>query len=158
MIALNILMIGLLFWIFYEDLKDREISLVVVLLLLALGGYLNWAHHSLWLFLTSILLNILIITMVISVIWLYAKFKLQKGLFDVFGMGDLLFFVFLAISFPLPAFTVILSGSLIFSLLLSIVLKKKLSKWVPLAGLQALFTALVIGVNLVLTNINLYAL
>ena len=158
MLTLNILMIALLFWIFYEDLKDRSITLVWMLLLLILGGFLNFEKQILELFLINTLINVLTVSFVMSILWVYAKFKLKKELFKVFGMGDLLFFVFMAVSFPTTTFLVMFSCSLIFSLLVSTFLQKTLTKWVPLAGLQALFLGLIFGVNHFFNFVNLYAM
>lgn len=156
--TLNILMILLLFWIFFEDLKNRQISLLAIIGLLLVGGYLNMHGQMIELLLLGVLMNLLIVSMVVFVLWIYIKLKLKKQLFRVFGLGDLLFFVFLAIGFPTPTFLVFFSASLVFSLIISIVFKKQLTKWVPLAGLQALFVALVVGVNQLLNITNLYAI
>ena len=110
------------------------------------------------LLLLSMLMNLLIVSMVVFVLWIYTKLKLKKPLFSVFGLGDLLFFIFLAIGFPIPTFLVLFSASLVFSIIMSIAFKKQLTKWVPLAGLQALFVALVVGVNQLLNITNLYAI
>lgn len=156
-ITLNILMIILLLWIFYQDMKDRQITLVLMLGLLLLGGYLNYEKQILELFLINSIINMFAVITVVLVLWVYAKFKLKTGLFKVFGTGDLLFFLFLSISFPTTTFLVIFSSSLIFSWAISMVLKNKMKKWVPLAGLQALFLGIVVGVNQVFEFVNLYA-
>jgi hypothetical protein len=157
MIALNILMIALLFWIFYEDLKDRKITLVWMLSLIVLGGFLNFEKQIFEVFLINTLLNIITVFFVIAILWIYSRMKIKKQLFQLFGTGDLLFFIFMAVSFPTTTFLVLFSASLIFSLLLSTLLKKRLTKWVPLAGLQALFLGLIFGVNHVFNFVNLYA-
>jgi len=156
--ALNIVLLGLLLWIFFEDLKERQISLLAILGLIILGGFLNYRHHILELFLISTLINTLVIAAIIFILWMYTKFKLKKQLFQVFGAGDLLFFLFLAIAFPTPTFLVVFSSSLIFAFLIFILFRKQLTKWVPLAGLQALFIALIVGVNELGQIINLYAI
>ena len=94
---LNILLVALLIWICIEDIKTREISLLVIASLIMLGGFLNYRHYIVELFLVSCLINTLIVLLVVFVLWGYSKFKLQKPLFEVFGIGDLLFFVFLAV-------------------------------------------------------------
>jgi Flp pilus assembly protein protease CpaA len=155
---LNILLIGLLILICIEDIKEREISLIVIVVLIILGGFLNYRHHIVELFLVSCLVNSLIVLLIVFILWGYSKFKLQKPLFEVFGVGDLLFFVFLAVSFPTTTFAVMFVGSLLFSLLISVLFKKRISKWVPLAGLQALFTALIFGINQIIPVVNLYTI
>jgi len=156
--ALNITMIGLLFWIFYEDVKERSITLVLMILLLVIGGYLNYTKHIIELFLISSLINLLTVSVVVLILWLYSKLKLRTELFKVFGTGDLLFFLFMVISFPTTTFLVMFSSSLVFSFVISLVLRKKMTKWIPLAGLQALFLGLIVGVNQVFGVVNLYML
>jgi hypothetical protein len=156
--ALNILMILLLLWIFYEDMKERQITLVWMLLLLGLGGFLNYQKQILEIFLINSIVNMIVILTVVLILWIYSRLKLRSGLFSLFGTGDLLFFIFLAVSFPMATFVVIFSTSLIFSLVVSVALKKKMKKWVPLAGLQALFLGVLVGVNQIFQIVNLYAL
>ena len=157
-LILQIVMIGMLFWIFYEDLKERKVTLLLLLLLFVLGGFLNSQHQFLEVFLIGMLMNVIVISTVILILFLYAKLKLKTSLFNVFGMGDLLFFVFMAISFPTATFLVLFSTSLLFSFVISIVFKAKLKKLIPLAGLQALYVALIVGVNLLWNVVNLYAI
>lgn len=154
--GLNIAIILLLFVIFYQDIKDREVTLLWMLLLVGLGGFLNYNSLLPELFLLSLAVNGLILLMVFSILWIYAKFRFRDGLSSVFGSGDALFFLFLGVSFPTTTFAVIFSCSLIFSLVISVVFKKKLTKWVPLAGLQALFLGVLIGINQFFDVVNLY--
>ena len=154
---LNILMIVLLLWIFYEDIKERKITLISMLLLLFLGAYLHYEKQILEVFLINSIVNLTLVVLVVAILWVYSKFRLKSELFKVFGTGDFLFFLFLAVSFPITTFLVIFSCSLIFSLLVSIVFQKRIKRWVPLAGLQALFLSVLVGVNLVFQVINLYA-
>lgn len=157
-IGLQILMIAILSLVFYEDMKERKVTTYALLLLLVLGGFLNSQHHFIELFLISTLMNIAIVSGVVLILFLYAKFKLKTSLFKVFGVGDLLFFAFMAVSFPTATFLVLFSSSLIFSLTMSIVFKAKLKKFVPLAGLQALYLAMIVGVNLLWNVVDLYAI
>ena len=154
--ALNIVMIVLLIWIFYEDLKNREITTYVMIGLLFIGGFLNFREHIFKIFLISTVINILVISWVVFILWLYAKFELKSNLFKVFGIGDVLFFIFMGVSFPTSTFLVIFSCSLIFSLMISLTFRKKLTKMVPLAGMQALFLVLIVGINLIFELVNLY--
>ena len=153
MLTVNISMIALLFWVFYEDIKDRKVTLLLLISLFAVGGFLNSQHQILELFLLSSLINLGVIAIITLLLLLYAKLKMKSSLFEVFGLGDLLFFGFMAISFPTASFLVLFSTSLIFSFLISIAFQKQLQKLVPLAGLQALFLGLIIGANLSLIHI-----
>jgi len=157
MLAINIGMIAMLFWIFYEDVKDKKVTLLLLVSLFVTGGFLNSQYQIIELFLISSLINFGVILMVIILLFIYTKIKLKTELFKVFGVGDLLFFAFMAISFPTTTFLVLFSTSLIFSLLLSLIFQKKLQKLIPLAGFQALFLGLIIGANQLLNIVNLYA-
>lgn len=157
MLAVNIVMMGLLFWIFYEDLKERKVTLAVLLLLFVVGSFLNIQQQIWEVFFISSILNLSVVLMVLLVLFIYTKVKLKQPLFEVFGLGDVLFFIFMAISFPTTTFLVLFSTSLIFSFVISVTFQKQLKKFVPLAGLQALFLGLIIGSNQLFDMINLYA-
>lgn len=157
MLAINILMVAMLFWVFYEDVKDKKVTLVLLISLFVVGGFLNSQYQIIELFLISSLINFGVILMVTMLLFIYTKVKLKTALFKVFGVGDLLFFAFMAVSFPTTTFLVLFSTSLIFSLILSLIFQKKLQKLIPLAGFQALFLGLIIGANQLLNIVNLYA-
>ncbi|WP_379852787.1 hypothetical protein [Flavobacterium zhouii] len=63
---------------------------------------------------------------------------------EVFGLGDVLFFIFMAFSFSIISFFVLFVFALVFSLLLHSVLQhKQIVKTVPLAGYMSLFFGVV---------------
>jgi len=103
----NILRIGLLFFVFYEDLKDRKVTLIVLVILMLLGGFIHSQHQYIWVFLLSSLLNLTIILTIILVLYAYANFKLKTSLSEGFGLGDTLFFIVMAVSFPTATFLVL---------------------------------------------------
>lgn len=158
MIAINILMLILLFYVFYEDVKDKKVTAIILIALIIVGAILNGMQQIFTVFLISSLINIMVVSFVIFVLFLYSKIKMKIDLFQGFGLGDLLFFLFMAVSFPTLSFLILFSTSLIFSLILSVAFRQKLKELVPLAGLQALFLGLVIGANQLFDIINLYAL
>ena len=156
-VAMNILMIALLFWIFYEDIKDRKVTLLILLSVSVLDGFLHGKQQLLEVFFLTTLLNLAVVLLVIFVLFVYTKLKLKIALFEAFGLGDLLFFLCMAISFPTASFLVLFSASLIFSFVVSVVFQKQLKNLIPLAGLQALFLGLIIGTNELFQVTNLYA-
>mgnify|MGYP000170956549 CR=1 FL=1 len=82
---------------------------------------------------------------------------MKKRIFEVFGQGDLLFFILLGVSLPILSFLMVFVFSLIFSLVVFILLKGRFTKQtVPLAGLQSLFLALTIIANKLFASINLF--
>lgn len=157
LIFIKILLLLNLLGIAYHDFKERNVYLWLLLVVLLLSGFLHYQHSLLIPFLVSILLNIGIIFVIVAILYLYAKFKLKKSLQNTFGFGDLLFFLIIAVGFPTITFVVLFSFSLFFSLLLFLVLKKKLKhKTVPLAGLQALFFSFIFLLNWGFNFLNLY--
>lgn len=156
-VGIQITIIGLLLLVFYQDIKERKVTLVLLLLLLGLTGFLHSRFHLFEVFLLNILINIAIISIVVLILLLYSRFLLKKKLFEAIGPGDILFFLVLAVSFPIPSFLIIFSCSLLFALALSIVWKLKAkNKTIPLAGLQALFVSLMMICNLGFNFIDLY--
>ena len=153
----NILMIGLLLRVFYEDIKDRKVTFIVLVILLLLGGFIHSQHQNLWVFFLSSLLNLSIVLTIILVLYVYANFKLKTSLSKVFGLGDAFFFIVMAVSFPTATFLVLFATSLLFSFVIAVLFKKTLKKFIPLAGLQALYIGLTLASNQLFHIINLYA-
>ncbi|MGB0177301.1 MAG: hypothetical protein ACPF9D_09045, partial [Owenweeksia sp.] len=61
---------------------------------------------------------------------------------EYIGLGDVLFFILLAFVLPFPFFPLFMVGSLVLSLLLALLAFR--GSTIPLAGLQALFLAVVL--------------
>lgn len=156
-LSLNIAMIGLLFWVFYQDLKERKVILYAFLGLLLLGGFLHSQFQLFELFMIHIGINMAVVGCILLILFLYTKWAMKKPLFEAFGMGDLLFFLILSVSFPVPTFLVVFSSSLIFALILFLALKRSLKEpTIPLAGFQALFVLLLMTSNLIFNFTDLY--
>jgi hypothetical protein len=158
-IAIEILYILMLLFLFYEDYKKRLISLWAVSLCLLLGGFLHFLKVYLNAFLIGVLINTGFVVVLFSILLLYAKLKMKKKIFQVFGIGDLLFFLVFATSLPTVSFIVMFVFSLFFSMLIFLILKNRIHQnTVPLAGLQSLFFALILSVNLFCKEVQLYSL
>lgn len=152
---LSFIIIVILAYITYQDIKEQQVYLLLFPLLGVLMGLKHFLNSSLEPFLYAIGINLLVIGIMMLSIYLYSKFKLNQKLFKVFGLGDLLLFICLALAFSSLSFMVIFVASLIFSLLLHLALRSK--DTVPLAGYMSLFLSVVyIGSELNLIN-NLYS-
>lgn len=159
LLVLELIFIFLLSIVFYQDVKERKVSLWLLVLGICLGGLLHYLQQNNIVFVSNIVVNFIFIILVLGVLWAYAKFKLKKKLQEVFGMGDALFFLLLAASLPILSFLIVFVFSLLFSLTVFIIFKNKLSdKTVPLAGLQSLFLGLIFIINKLMPQINLYAM
>ena len=135
--------------IFSQDVKERKVYwflypimgvLVFVLQIKAISKYSALINGG---------FNLVFVSLLLFVCYLYARFKLRQPLFkEVFGLGDLLFFVSIAFSFSIVSFFVLFIFSLLFSLLLHGVLKhRQTEKTVPLAGYMSLFFGTVYGIS-----------
>lgn len=154
---LNIEIILILLGITVQDIKDRKVFLLLFVLAGILIGVIHFKEVLPEQFLVSVIINCCVILTIIGVLFIYSKIALKKSLKDSFGLGDFLFFIVIAIGFPTATFLVLFSFSLVFSLLLYLVLKKKLKhQTVPLAGFQSLFISTIFIVNGTFNLGNLY--
>jgi len=141
----------------YQDFKERKVSLYLFILTLFCVSLLYYRYSNTLEFFANTSINLSLVLLIIGILLAYSWFKLKQRLFEVFGLGDALFFLVLAYGFPPITFVVLFVSSLIFALLLFFLLKPKLSnKTVPLAGLQAIFLTLVFSLNWVFHLVNLY--
>ena len=158
-LLLEILWMLILGMLFYQDMKDRKVYLWLLVSGIFIGGFLHLQYQNFIVFFAITCGNLLFITIIFALLWLYAKLKLKKKIFEVFGTGDLLFFVLLAVSLPAVSFLMVFVFSLLFSLLIFLLFKQRFtSKTVPLAGLQSLFLGLVLIANKALVSVHLYAI
>lgn len=156
---LGILFILLLGVLFVQDFKERKVSLILLVLAILLGGAMHVQQQDSGIFLVAIFVNLLIVFTVFLMVSMYAKIKMKQPIFNVFGIGDLLFFMLLAVSFPTLSFLVIFVFSLIFSWSIFMLIKQYLKeKTVPLAGLQSLFLLLVLIINMAMNRFDLFAM
>lgn len=124
--------------IYYQDVKEREVYWFLFPLLALCVGLLFFFKTLAELFLTSIIINLLFISILILSIYTYTVFKLKTKFQNVFGLGDVLLFIAMTMSFSTISFIIIFCSALIFSLLLHLVTKNK-NESVPLAGYMSLF-------------------
>jgi len=156
---LGILFILLLGVLCFQDFKERKVTLILLVLAILLGGVIHVQQQDIEVFLAVIFFNLLIVFTLFLIISMYAKIKMKQPIFNVFGLGDLLFFMALAVSFPTLSFLVIFVFSLIFSWSIFMLIKQHLKeKTVPLAGLQSLFLLLVLIINMVTNRFDLFAI
>lgn len=154
----SLLMISLVA-IVYQDFKDRHVFLWSLLMALIGFGYLHYQQRPAVSFLLPALLNMGIVLLIVFVLFSYARIRLKQPLADVFGPGDFLFFIVIAVGFPSLSFIILFSFSLFFSLAVYLMLKSKFKhKTVPLAGLQALFFGILFLLNWTFYFSSLYQL
>ena len=145
-ITLLIISLLVLLAIFLQDVKERKVYWFLFPLAAAALAWLNFQQLGMSLFAIHSAINLSIISMIMVIMFLYARLKMKRPFREVFGLGDLLFFITIAIALPSLSFVVLFVGAILFSGLLHLVSRQQ-EHTVPLAGYMALFFALCLVVN-----------
>jgi hypothetical protein len=132
-----ILTLGIV-WI--QDSKERQVYWFLFPIIGGLCGFLFYNSTLTELFLASVALNSVFIFILILIVFLYSTFKLKTAFLSTIGLGDLLFFAGISLSFSTVSFIFIFICALIFSLIMHLIVKRKaIITTVPLAGYMSLF-------------------
>ncbi len=144
----------------YQDIRHREVSWILFLLLAICGFCIslielssftlvikNWSLNILYLFIQYILL----------VIYFRLKKKGDTIKKNKIGMGDILFLISTALFFKTSSFIIYYLLSLLFSLIIYYTFLRKKSfppesKTVPLAGFQSIFLFIFVPLNYLFEN------
>lgn len=160
MLVLKLLLILAFGMLAYQDIKDRAVSWVlfpaITLLLITLYAKYTTTEQ----YLMAALVNVLVVSMIVVILWLYTRFIARKSFLNVsFGLGDLLFFYAFALGFPSLTFIVLFASSLLFSMLVFLLAGNRFKmKTIPLAGLMGMFLIGVLLVSLLPSSIPIYLL
>lgn len=156
---LKLLLVVVFFIVFYQDNKDRFVYWFLYPLIGLLVFSIQIGSVKIFLALVNVSLNLLFVSFLLLTSYLYSKIRLQAASFkDVFGAGDILFFIFISFSFATASFLVLFVFALFFSLLLHLLFKhKNTDKTVPLAGYMALFFGSIYAVSFFCETNYLYA-
>ena len=129
--------------ILYQDVKERQVHWFLFPIVGILCGLLYYIESFPEMFFISILMNFMFIGVLTLGLLLYAKIKMGTSIFKTIGLGDILLFIGLSVSFATVSFIVMFIGALIFSLILHLFIKRmKNITTIPLAGYMSLFFAL----------------
>lgn len=144
---IDIGLIALAGGVFFQDLRERAVSLVLFIALFLLAGL---KYFILGISYEALALNCLFIFTQLVVILLYCQFRYkEKNIFKFIGMGDLLCWGVLVWLFTPLNFVFFYIVSLVFSFMLFGLLKVIKGNLpfntVPLAGFQSLLLGLVLG-------------
>jgi hypothetical protein len=139
----------LLVLIAFQDLKSRSYGLWLWVTTLAICVYsIFFSKYQTSDIAVQIGFNLAVVLLYLGIVSVYIKFRFKKNeVLNYIALGDWLFFVLLTLMFSTPVFLIILPLSLLSSLLLHFVFSlhsQYNSKRVPLAGLQALFLAVIV--------------
>jgi hypothetical protein len=157
MVALKILCLAGLLAIAIQDFKERKVYTGLLIAVITLMSILFILRVDGLIYIRNITVNLAILLFIIGVLVVYTTFKMQQRLQQALGWGDILFFIGIALSFPITTFLVLFTFSLCFALGVFLLLKPTLKeKTVPLAGLQAFFFLLVFITQWSFPKIHLY--
>ncbi len=152
---INICISLILGTITYQDLTSRSVYWFLFPMLAITGGYYHFNRSgSTTVTLLFIGLNLIIISSVLLCVWIYSRIKLKRKMQDTFGLGDILFFIAMALCLPTPSFIITFCFSLILSLALHLVFTKE--KSVPLAGFMSIHYISVYLIDLLGVYPNLF--
>ena len=144
MIFLKILLVFSFLIVIWQDVKAREVYWFLFPVIAICCGYLYYLNTMPELFLISLFMNIIFVSILLLVVYLYSKHKLKSAFKTSIGSGDILLFFALCLSFSSVSFITCFVLSLTFSLVLHLLIKKRYTlNSVPLAGYMCLFFALV---------------
>lgn len=145
--------------ILYQDYKNRLVYWFLYPLAGILAFTIQTQHNSLTGSLANSAANFVVIITVIIVSYIYSRVIMKKDFINgSIGIGDILLFLFLSLTFATITFIVLFSFSLFFSLILHIILKrKKTDTTVPLAGYISLFYAAVYFISFFIAPAHLYS-
>ncbi len=160
MLFLKSLILFNLGFISFQDLKNREVYWFLFPLLIILLGYLHYSNTSQINFVISSGINLVLIFSIIAILYIYTLLKIKRPFFsEVFGIGDALLFIAIALAFPTITFVIIFVFSIFFSLAVWIILKNTLKhKTIPLAGYISIFMILIYLGDWIIDTVNLYTL
>lgn len=142
--VLKLVLITSFLVVFWQDVKSREVFWFLFPIIGICCGLLYYLNTITEWFLITIFMNVIFVSILLLVIYLYTKIKLKAAFKASIGSGDILLFVALSFSFSSISFITCFMLSLCFSLAFHLLLKKRDAfKTVPLAGYMSLFFALV---------------
>ena len=157
-IAIKISLLIVLALITFQDIREKKVSWVLFpiagLLLCVLYENKTIIQYS-YIFL---IMNIILTTSILGILFLYTRIiRGMKFLNVSFGLGDVLFFYAFALGFPTITFLILFVSSILFSLMVSLIQKKKnTDNGIPLAGLMSLFLVFVFSIEFLPNLPSLY--
>jgi hypothetical protein len=154
---LKLILVIVFAFVLYQDFKSRLVYWFLYPIIGVLAFVIQLQNLPVSIALTNLGFNLLFVVLILGVSTLYIKFR-NLDFKNTIGIGDILFFLFIAGTFSIVSFLVLFVFSLVFSLILHIVLNnKKDQATVPLAGYMSLFFGVVYAVSFCFNNAFLYA-
>lgn len=145
--------------VFVQDFQLRLVYWFLYPLIGLLCFWIQISHHTLTGSLINSSLNLLFVGFILITCYGYSKLKLKQDfLKEVFGLGDVLFFMTICFSFSTVSFLILFVFGLFFSLVLHLIFKKSdKGESVPLAGYLSLFFGVIYVISFICDSTFLYA-
>jgi len=153
-----VLIIFCLLGIFLQDIKYREVHIVLFAGLFGLSGFLGYCNYKM--FIVQIFLYNTAF-FVLTFLLLIAYMSLKAGYYNnpftnYFGLGDVFFYVSVTPLFMLRNYIVFFILSLVFAIVAHLTLKKiMVQKTIPLAGYAALLLLCIAGYEFMTNNFKI---
>ncbi|MFA8301333.1 MAG: hypothetical protein ACEPOV_14285 [Hyphomicrobiales bacterium] len=134
--ALLKILFGVIFlMIIYQDFRERKVSVVFYIMLMLVCIVNAVLNMNLYLWILNFILNISLIGLFILTFFLITKIKGKASLFEMIGMGDIVFFIGLSFGIPFVSYISLLTLFSLLTLITHLVVMRYLSdKSIPLAG------------------------
>jgi hypothetical protein len=157
-IVVKIALLLVLALIALQDIKDKKVNWILFPMTAILLFTLYQNSTPLNLSYTFLLMNILMVTSILGILFIYTTYIRGMKFINVsFGLGDVLFFYAFALGFPTITFLILFVCSIIFSLIITLLKTKEYNvPGVPLAGLMSLFLVVIFSFGFVPNMPSLY--
>lgn len=142
LLIIKIILIITLLITVIQDIKERKVYWFLFPIIGLSAALLHYFKTLPELFFMSLIINAIFILTILSILFLYTKFKLKIKFSNAFGLGDVFLFLALVCSFSSVSFITLFVFAIICSLALHLILKKNNETTVPLAGYMSLFFAI----------------
>ncbi len=145
LIVLKVAMVVFLLWITIEDFKHRAVSIWLFILLFVLQLAHNTLFRPDWYLHSIVNIGFIVIQLILGMLYFSIKNgKLVNITTNLLGLGDILFFIWMATAFNTLNFVVFYFASLVIILILFGLIKFKSTTTIPLAGCQAMGVSILI--------------
>ena len=123
-----------------QDLREYRVWWFMFPIFAAIGSSLFLSTTFWEIYVRTVGINAIILASFFLVLFTYIRVMLKKKtLTDAFGLGDVLLYIGLMVSFPTITFVLLLLVLPIFALVLNLVVGKKKVEQTPLAGYIGIF-------------------
>lgn len=124
----------------FQDIKDHLVWWFLFPLYAIVGGALFYIASFQEIYVQMAGLNLFILLGYIGLLFMVIRYILKKSsFFKAIGLGDVLLWIALGLSFPTITFITILVFSSLFSLVLNKIIKSNQKEGIPYAGFTAIF-------------------